>query len=100
MRSRFARLLSESGETMVETLCAMLIIVLSMMFLAQAVLSAARANAAIDAQDVSFVQGEGTRVGGAMLRVSEIGVLGESVTTDVDVFETEGGYLYYDEVGE
>ena len=100
MRTTVSRLCSESGETMVETLCAMLVIVLSMMFLAQAVMSAARANAALEAQDVSFVQGEGTKVGSATLEVSELGGAGDSVTAEVDVFETEGGYLYYDEAGE
>lgn len=100
MLGMMRRLFSDSGEIMVETLCSMLIIVLSMMFLAQAVMSAARANAALGARDVSFVQSGGTKVGSATLWVSEIGGSGEDVAVEVDVFETAGGYLYYDEAGE
>lgn len=90
MRGFLARLLSEAGETMVETLCAVLVVTLSLTFLAQAVLSAARANAALDAQDVAFVRGEGDAAGEATLTVAG------SSPVRVDVYETGDGYVYYD----
>lgn len=45
---------SKSGETLVETLCAMLIVTVVMLCLSTAIVSAARVNAQVRQRDVAF----------------------------------------------
>lgn len=48
------RILSRRGETLVETLCALLVATLVLLFLATAVVSSYRLNASVQEADVSF----------------------------------------------
>ena len=48
------KLTEKSGETLVETLCAMLIVTVVMLCLSTAIVSAARVNARVRDRDVSF----------------------------------------------
>lgn len=89
-----SKLRSASGETLVETLCSLLIITLSMMFLATALVSASRANAAFDADDVSFSMDDAESAGDSVVHFEGTGL--SDVSVDVELFETGGGYVYYD----
>lgn len=48
------KLRAQSGETLIETLCALLIVVVVMLCLSTSIVSAARVNAQVKDRDVSF----------------------------------------------
>ena len=81
------------GETLIETLAALLIAVLVLLFLASAIVGAARLNAAIQKTDVSF------QYTGAVLQPAPVereisdGTTTETVTADEYV--DPNGYHYY-----
>lgn len=84
------KLKNSRGETLIETLAALLIAVLAFGALTTAVLTAGKINARVRSTDVSFqYSGSESREGQALLS----GVLGTK-RGDVTVYENNG-YLYY-----
>lgn len=82
-----ARLRQSAGETIGETLAAILIVAMSFVFLAGAVVSAARVNATLTAEEIAFRPADAGS--GAEETVSVYG-------TEVPVLVYEGnGYVYY-----
>ena len=81
------------GETLIETLAALLIAVLVLLFLASAIVGAARLNAAIQKTDVSFhYTGAVFQPDPVELEISD-GFTTETVTADEYV--DPNGYHYY-----
>lgn len=81
------------GETLIETLAALLIAVLVLLFLASAIVGAARLNAAIQKTDVSFhYTGAVPQPDPVELEISD-GFTTETVTADEYV--DPNGYHYY-----
>jgi hypothetical protein len=66
-----------------------------MLGLASALMGASRANTAFDADDVSFSMTGSKSMGDGSIRFKSDGK--PDVVVDVDMFETGGGYAYYDE---
>lgn len=90
------KLRSQRGDTLTETLAALLLVVLTMAFLATSLVTAARINAGVRQTDTAlkYDDDEGekktltiTRQGGAATDLP--------VEKNVTVYETEGGYRYY-----
>lgn len=94
----------EAGETIVETLVAILIVTLSMVFLANAVVSASRVNAAIDSEDTSFDTASSEEVESGPVTLTVQGSdpnKPTSQTVSVKVYKTENEkteneYYYYE----
>lgn len=86
------KLRSRRGETLVETLVSLLIVVLVMAFLATSIVAATRVNAKMRDADVA-VRYDGTS-GPASLTVSS-GRGTSSFTVPVEKYTTENGYCYY-----
>lgn len=85
------RLCSKSGETLVETLIAMLIISLVFIFLASSIVSAAKVNSSIKNEDTAFVRD------GQLSVTDRLLVDGSEVDQKyVQFYETENGYYYYE----
>ena len=81
------------GETLIETLAALLIAVLVLLFLASAIVGAARLNAAIQKTDVSFHYTDAVlQPDPVELEISD-GFTTETVTADEYV--DPNGYHYY-----
>lgn len=90
------KLRSQRGDTLTETLAALLLVVLTMAFLATSLVTAARINAEVRQTDTALkydaADGEKktltiTRQGGA--------ATDRPVEKNVMVYETKGGYRYY-----
>lgn len=90
------KLRSQRGDTLMETLAALLLVVLTMAFLATSLVTAARINAEVRQTDAALkydaADGETkpltiSRQGGA--------ATDRPVEKNVTVYETEGGYRYY-----
>lgn len=91
------KLRSQRGDTLTETLAALLLVVLTMAFLATSLVTAARINAGVRQTDTALKyddddEGETktltiTRQGGAATDLP--------VEKNVKVYETKGGYRYY-----
>lgn len=92
------KLRSQRGDTLTETLAALLLVVLTMAFLATSLVTAARINAGVRQTDTALKydddddEGETktltiTRQGGA--------ATDRPVEKNVKVYETKGGYRYY-----
>lgn len=90
------KLRSQRGDTLTETLAALLLVVLTMAFLATSLVTAARINAGVRQTDTALkyddAEGEKktltiTRQGGAATDLP--------VEKNVKVYETKGGYRYY-----
>ena len=83
------KLRSRKGETLVETLVATMVIVITVMFLATAILSASRINRAIENKDTSFrYEPDSTRT--AQIEFSDGAADPVNVTMN-----TNNGYYYY-----
>ncbi len=85
------KLRSQRGDTLTETLAALLLVVLTMAFLATSLVTAARINAGIRQTDTAlkYDDDEGEKKTLTITRENN------SVTKSVTVYETEGGYRYY-----
>lgn len=90
------KLRSQRGDTLTETLAALLLVVLTMAFLATSLVTAARINAGVRQTDtaLNYDAADGktkpltiTRQGGA--------AADRPVEKNVTVYETKGGYRYY-----
>ena len=91
------KLRSQRGDTLVETLAALLIVVLTMAFLATSIVAAARINAGVRETDTSLhYDGNAAPVQGTLTITRQGGTgTGSTVNKNVSVYETEGGYRYY-----
>lgn len=87
------KLRKNRGETLVETLAALLIAVLVLLFLASAIVGAARLNAAIRKTDVSFHYTGAQRQSDPLELVVSDNFTTETVTADEYV--DPNGYHYY-----
>lgn len=86
------KLCNQRGETLIETLSALLIATLVLLFLGSSIVAAARLNAATKTADRSFqyAQSSSGRV--------TIEITGENEYSDhvtVDHYQTSDGYCYY-----
>lgn len=90
------KLRSQRGDTLVETLAALLIVVLTMAFLATSIVAAARINAGVRETDTSLHYDGAAPVQGTLTITRQGGTgTGSAVRKGVSVYETEGGYRYY-----
>lgn len=85
------KLRSQRGDTLTETLAALLLVVLTMAFLATSLVTAARINAEVRQTDTAlkYDDAEGETKPLTITRENN------SVAKSVKVYETEGGYRYY-----
>ncbi len=88
------KLKSTRGETLVETLVSLLIIVLTFAFLTTSAITAAKINAKVRQRDVSFRYSDAQEQGEATLTLRGSGNDSLSGTAKVQLYE-ENGYLYY-----
>ena len=85
------KLRSQRGDTLTETLAALLLVVLTMAFLATSLVTAARINAGVRQTDTAlkYDDAEGEKKPLTITRENN------SVEKNVKVYETKGGYRYY-----
>lgn len=85
------KLRSQRGDTLTETLAALLLVVLTMAFLATSLVTAARINAGVRQTDTAL------KYDAADGKTKTLTITREnnSVEKSVTVYETEGGYRYY-----
>ena len=85
------KLRSQRGDTLTETLAALLLVVLTMAFLATSLVTAARINAGVRQTDTAlkYNAAEGEKKPLTITRENN------SVEKNVKVYETKGGYRYY-----
>lgn len=85
------KLRSQRGDTLTETLAALLLVVLTMAFLATSLVTAARINAEVRQTDTAlkYDDDEGETKPLTITRENN------SVEKNVKVYETKGGYRYY-----
>ncbi len=90
------KLRSRRGETLVETLVSLLIVVLCLSFLATAIVTAARINAGARDTDVSVRYGSGTSAP-QTVAVTPRGIYAGDAgfTETVTLHTTDNGYRYY-----
>ena len=89
------KLKSKLGETISETLVALLISTFALMILAGAVVSAATINSRISHTDVVFSK-DAAESGSSTVTISMDGSDITPVEVSVDVYTTENGYIYYE----
>ena len=85
------KLRSQRGDTLTETLAALLLVVLTMAFLATSLVTAARINAEVRQSDTAL------KYDAADGKTKTLTITREnnSVEKSVKVYETKGGYRYY-----
>ncbi len=85
------KLRSQRGDTLTETLAALLLVVLTMAFLATSLVTAARINAGVRQTDTAL------KYDAADGKTKTLTITREnnSVEKNVKVYETKGGYRYY-----
>lgn len=85
------KLRSQRGDTLTETLAALLLVVLTMAFLATSLVTAARINAEVRQSDTAlkYDAADGEKKPLTITREND------SVAKSVTVYETKGGYRYY-----
>ena len=85
------KLRSQRGDTLAETLAALLLVVLTMAFLATSLVTAARINAGVRQTDTAlkYDDAEGETKPLTITRENN------SAEKNVKVYETQGGYRYY-----
>ena len=89
------KLLSSRGETLIESLCAVLIVTLVMLFLSTAIATAARVNHRVRTTDVSFqTGGEGSSTSTVPVTVTVDGET-DPYTGSAQMHTTGNGYRYY-----
>lgn len=91
------KLRSQRGDTLMETIVALLIVVLTMGFLATAIVTAARINATVRDTDTAVHYGDSADAAEKAMTVTQQSGTGSggSVSKRVYVYEAEGGYRYY-----
>ena len=88
------RLKQKTGESIAETLVAVLIMAVAFLMLTGAVVTAARINNRIKNADVSFAAGTSEEPSPSKVTISLDGIAAE-VEVTVYQTETENGYYYY-----
>lgn len=88
------KLRSQRGDTLMETLAALLLVVLTMAFLATSLVTAARINAGVRQTDTALKYDNSTESLGTLTITSDKS--NSTAHKDVTVYEAEGGYRYYD----
>ena len=88
------KLRDRRGQTLVESLLALLVVTLVMLFLATAIAVAARLNRAVHETDVSFRYSDAEPAGTQTLTVEPENVTAEAFSVDVEVY-TRNGYRFY-----
>ena len=85
------KLRSQRGDTLTETLASLLLVLLTIAFLASSLVTAARINAGVRQTDTAlkYDDAEGETKPLTITRENN------SVTKSVKVYETKGGYRYY-----
>lgn len=85
------KLRSQRGDTLTETLAALLLVVLTMAFLATSLVTAARINAGVRQTDTAL------KYDAADGKTKTLTITREdnSAEKNVKVYETKGGYRYY-----
>lgn len=85
------KLRSQRGDTLTETLAALLLVVLTMAFLATSLVTAARINAGVQQTDTALKYDDAVGEKKTLTITRE----NNSVEKSVTVYETKGGYRYY-----
>ena len=85
------KLRSQRGDTLTETLAALLLVVLTMAFLATSLVTAARINAGVRQTDTALKYDDAVGEKKPLTITRE----NNSVEKNVKVYETKGGYRYY-----
>lgn len=85
------KLRSQRGDTLMETLAALLLVVLTMAFLATSLVTAARINAGVRQTNTALKYDAADGETKTLTITRE----NNSVTKSVTVYETTGGYRYY-----
>lgn len=85
------KLRSQRGDTLTETLAALLLVVLTMAFLATSLVTAARINAGVRQTDTALKYDAADGETKPLTITQE----NNSVAKNVTVYETKGGYRYY-----
>ena len=86
------KLRSQRGDTLMETLAALLLVVLTMAFLATSLVTAARINAGVRQTDTALKYDNSTESLGTLTITRQTD---RPVEKNVTVYETTGGYRYY-----
>lgn len=86
------KLRSQRGDTLTETLAALLLVVLTMAFLATSLVTAARINAGVRQTDTALKYDNATEKPGTLTITRQTDL---PVEKNVTVYETKGGYRYY-----
>lgn len=86
------KLRSQRGDTLMETLAALLLVVLTMAFLATSLVTAARINAEVRQTDTALKYDDDDEGETKPLTITREN---NSVEKNVKVYETKGGYRYY-----
>lgn len=86
------KLRSQRGDTLMETLAALLLVVLTMAFLATSLVTAARINAGVRQTNTALKYDNATEKPGTLTITRQTDL---PVEKNVTVYETEGGYRYY-----
>lgn len=87
------KLRSQRGDTLMETLAALLLVVLTMAFLATSLVTAARINAGVRQTNTALKYDNATESLGKLTITSDKDH--STASKDVTVYEAEGGYRYY-----
>lgn len=85
------KLRSQRGDTLTETLAALLLVVLTMAFLATSLVTAARINAGVRQTDTALKYDDAVGEKKPLTITRE----NNSAEKNVKVYETKGGYRYY-----
>lgn len=93
------KLKSCSGETLIESLAAILVVLLTFLALTASVTAAARINARAKSADTDFSY-DGQPVEGGFVNIRIGGESQDCWSLDVERFETENGYVYYSHSGD
>ena len=90
------KLRSQRGDTLMETLAALLLVVLTMAFLATSLVTAARINAGVRQTNTALKYDNATEKPGTLTITRQSGAATDRpVEKNVTVYETKGGYRYY-----
>lgn len=89
------KLKSSAGETLIETLCALLIVVLAMTMLAGAIVSAARVNKGAEELNTAFLTSKTKPVTAVTVTVDRTGGADTSIFVNAFKTEDDNEYCYY-----
>ena len=87
---------STSGETIAETLVTMIVLSLSVLMLAGAVVSSAKVTSKAENTETAFTAATESGTAGTMTITG--GAATDSATLGVTVYKTENDYIYYEPV--